>query len=82
MVDFVTCVNTEHQKIDPRHNPRAQPYSPGSCDHSALIFDIGHCVIMEESMSEYKRITLAKDEGVAACTASIWTSFGLRSAPG
>ena len=40
MVDFVTCVNTEHQKIDPRHNPRAQSYSPGSCDHSALIFDI------------------------------------------
>ena len=40
MVDFVTCVNTEHQKIDPRHNPRAQPYSPGSRDHSALIFDI------------------------------------------
>ena len=37
---------------------------------------------MEESTSEYKRITLAKDEGVAACTASIWTSFGLRSAPG
>ena len=40
MVDFVTCVNTERQKIDPRHNPRAQPYSPGSCDHSALIFDL------------------------------------------
>ena len=66
-----TPINAEHQKLDTQYNPRAQPYSPGPCDHSALIFDIGHCVIMEESMSEDKRVTLAKHEGVAACTASI-----------
>ena len=47
-----TPINAEHQKIGTRYNPRAQPYSPVPCDHSALTFDIGHCVIMGESMSE------------------------------
>ena len=42
-----TPINAEHQKLNTQYNPEAQTYSPEPCDHSALIFDTGHCVIME-----------------------------------